>query len=63
MENQYLSLDQLQVGKTYWVVNGCWEFVVKEILSSTIIIYMPDVDRNCGISKIEKCTLQIIEKK
>ncbi|MEO8238486.1 MAG: hypothetical protein ABI576_10285 [Flavobacterium sp.] len=63
MENDYLTFEQLEIGKTYWVVNGCWEFIVREIHLSTVDIYIPTIKENANIPKIGTFRLQIIEKK
>ena len=63
MENQYLTLDQLEIGKNYWVVNGCWEFKVLEITEKYIDIYITYLKEKSLLLRKYDNSLQIIEKK
>jgi hypothetical protein len=36
----YIPLNELKLGVQYWVVNGHWSFIVKEILIDGLSIYI-----------------------
>lgn len=61
MKNEYLTLEQLQVGKSYWVVNGHWEFKVVEVTDRYIDIYIPYLRQKQLILRSQKLSLQLKE--
>jgi len=63
MEKQYLTLDELQIGNYYWVVNGCWEFMVLDITDRYIDIYITYLKEKSLLLRNSDLVLQIIPKK
>jgi hypothetical protein len=53
-----LDLNDVIIGQKYWVVNGHWEFTVKEINEIEVIVYSPYLSKKLTLKKTDSFTLE-----